>query len=102
MAEGRGIRMSEKWVHFSKRELCDIHHACDMLLKRGLPVEERLPLQTLAAEAWAEHCRRLSTPKKIGTTVQGQELADFFVRNLPNITVIAILALAVWIVWMLA
>ena len=68
--------MSEKWTHFSKRELCDIHHACDMLLRRDdLPAGERLPLQTLAAEAWAEHCRRLSTPKKIGTTIRGVDIA---------------------------
>lgn len=60
--------MTEKWAQFSKRELCDIHHACDMLLKRpDLPREERLPLQALAAEAWAEHCRRLIAPRKIGT-----------------------------------
>lgn len=59
--------MTEKWAHFSKRELCDIHYACDMLLQRpDQPDGERLPLQALAAEAWAEHCRRLITPKKIG------------------------------------
>lgn len=56
----------EKWAHFSKRELCDIHHACDMLLKHPyLTSEERPFIQVLAGEAWAEHCRRLATPKKI-------------------------------------
>jgi hypothetical protein len=64
MSEAQNVSMN-RWHAFTTRELCDISHACRMLLKRqDLGSDEREPLERLANESWNAHVERNLPPPR--------------------------------------
>lgn len=67
-----------RWAAFTTSELCDVHHACQMLLKRrDMGSDERPGFERLSAEAWGEHVRRVeSNPASRSSSLQASSTAS--------------------------